>query len=67
VRKLRQAPAHRADDDAYDDRYPKEQDVLVSRGVTSLTKLRLVLMSHPAAKGKYEAPEWLDSNLIVFY
>jgi hypothetical protein len=65
IRKLRSTPAHVLGTNDYDMRYPKEQDQLLGGATRSLTKLRLILSSHPDAQ--YVAPEWLDSDKIVFY
>jgi hypothetical protein len=67
VRKIRQRPAHAIDDDAYDPDLPRQQDELVGDVVRGMTKLRLVLMSHPDAKGRYAPPAWLDGGQIVFF
>jgi hypothetical protein len=54
-------------DDAYDEDLPGQQDALVGAVVGASSKLRLVLNSHPRAKGAYAPPEWLDGDRIVFY
>lgn len=66
IREIRQEPAHSLKPDDYDLEYPAKQDELLQDAIHSLTKLRLALSSHEAAKD-YEAPEWLDSDRIVFY
>lgn len=67
VRDLRRKPAHKLEGDAHDPSLPAAQDELLGRVIRTLTKLRLVLMSHPKAKGQYQPPEWLDGDKIVFY
>jgi hypothetical protein len=67
VRKLRQKPAHEITEDRYDISLAAEQDRVVADVVHALTKMRYILMSHPAAKGEYSPPEWLDSDRIVIY
>jgi len=66
VRKARQPAAHALGPDEYDQSFPKQQDDLLGRVKQTLTKLRLVLSSHPRARG-YAAPDWLDGDKIVFY
>jgi hypothetical protein len=67
IRTLRQRPAHRLTEDAYDEELSGQQDALVGNLVRGLTKLRLILSSHPLARSLYSAPEWLDGDKIVFY
>ena len=67
IRKLRGPIAHRLTDDAYDEGLPEKQDRLVGDLVRGLTKLRLILSSHPRARSSYSAPRWLDGDNIVFY
>jgi hypothetical protein len=66
VRAARQPGAHALGQDEYDPALPKRQDNLLGDVIITLQKLRLILMSHPKAKG-YAAPTWLESNKIVFY
>ncbi len=66
VRKARQPAAHAINQDEYDLSFPKEQDDLLGRVKQALTKLRLILSSHPKAKD-YEVPKWLDGDKIVFF
>lgn len=66
IRKIWQEPAHSLKPDEYDLEYPNKQDALLQDAIHSLTKLRLVLSSHPNARD-YKAPEWLDRDRIVFY
>lgn len=67
VRKLRQEPAHRLQEDEFDYSYPKNQDEILGKVCRALTKLRYVLWSHPLARDRYTPPEWLDGDMIVFY
>lgn len=67
VRDLRRSPAHKLEEDVHDLALPKRQDELVARVTRTLTKLRLVLMSHPKARNTYTPPAWLDGDKIVFY
>jgi hypothetical protein len=67
VRRLRQPLAHTLREDRYDKTFPKQQDDLLGRVIRALTKLRLILWSHPRARGQYKPPDWLDGDKIVFY
>lgn len=67
IRRLRQRPAHAVEQDAFDLTLPSQQDELVAEALRSLQRLRLVLMSHPKARGTYKPPDWLDGEDIVFY
>jgi len=67
VRKLRQKPAHVLRTNEYDQSYPGLQDKLVGEACRALTKLRVILWSHPRAGDRYTPPAWLDGDKIVFY
>ncbi|MEK7762421.1 MAG: AAA family ATPase [Nitrospirota bacterium] len=67
IRYLRQKPAHAIDEDKFDISLPGQQDKLLIDVLKALQKLRLVLMSHPRARGKYQPPDWLDGDQIVMY
>lgn len=67
IRKLRQKPAHALRDNEYDRSYPKQQDDILGEACLALTKLRLILWSHPQARERYTPPNWLDGDKIVFY
>lgn len=67
IRGLRQKPAHAIDEDKFDISLPGQQDKLLMDVRKALQKLRLVLMSHPRAVGKYQPPDWLDGDKIVMY
>lgn len=67
VRKLRDELAHEIKGDHYDLCYPRTQDELLGRACRALTELRLILSSHPYARNRYRAPDWLDGDKIVFY
>lgn len=66
LRKLRQTPAHKIEDDEYDIEYTKRQDELVEKVYHTLMWLRLVFSKHPMAHS-YKPPEWLREDKIVFY
>lgn len=67
IRDLRQKPAHAIDVDKFDISLPGEQDKLLLDVRKALQKLRLILMSHPRARSKYQPPDWLDGDKIVMY
>jgi hypothetical protein len=67
IRELRQNPAHTLGSDVYDRSLPAKQDDLLGKACRALTRLRLVLWSHPRAGERYVAPDWLDGDKIVFY
>lgn len=67
IRGFRQKPAHAIDKDKFDISLPGQQDKLLIDVLKALQKLRLVLMSHPRARGKYQPPDWLDGDKIVMY
>ena len=67
IRGLRQKPAHTIDEDKFDILLPGQQDKLLIDVLQALHKLRLVLMSHPRARDKYQPPDWLDGDQIVMY
>jgi hypothetical protein len=67
IRGLRRKPAHAIDGDKFDISLPGQQDKLLLDVLKALQKLRLVLMSNPRARGKYQPPDWLDGDKIVIY
>jgi hypothetical protein len=67
IRELRQKPAHSINEDRFDMSLTGRQDTLVIDLVHALQKLRLILMSHPNARGRYQPPDWLDGDKIVMY
>ena len=67
IRGLRRKPAHAIDGDRFDISLPGQQDKLLIDVLQALQKLRLVLMSHPRARGMYQPPDWLNGDKIVVY
>lgn len=68
IRKIRSKSAHKLSEDEFDPTLPQEQDRLLGRATHALTKLRLILSSHPRAKASgYMPAKWLESDRIVFY
>lgn len=58
VRKVRQKPAHKLEDDEFDQKYVVDQRELISNAFDAVRTLRMVLENHPAAR-KDELPEYL--------
>lgn len=66
IRRERQDPAHRIDEDKYDPYFIERQKETISEAYTALNALRLVFQQHPEAKD-ITVPDWLDSgNIAVF-
>lgn len=59
VRKLRQRPAHAADDNRFDQRYFAEQHDLVIRAYSAVRALRLILTNYPGLEAYDGVPGWL--------
>jgi len=66
VRRLRQQPAHAIKEDEFDQRYFKEQRVLVIDAYRAIRDLRLIFANHPATK-TVEIPDWLVEGKIRNY
>lgn len=68
VRKLRQKPAHALDENAFDQRYFKEQRELIIRVYSGVRTLRLLLANHPKVRAAdIKIPPWLDDGHIWTY
>lgn len=67
VRKLRQRPAHAADDNRFDVAYYDEQRELIGRAYTAVRLLRLLMINYPGV-GDYDGvPGWLYEGHIYDY
>jgi hypothetical protein len=66
VRKLRQTPAHKAEDSAFDQKIFQEQRELVSEAYDAVRTIRLLLANHPAVRN-YKVPEELFNGEIWDY
>jgi len=66
VRKLRQRPAHQAQDAVFDQKIFKEQRELITEAYGAIRTIRLMLANHPAVKD-YEIPEELFKGKIWTY
>lgn len=58
VRKVRQKPAHKVEDNEFDQQYVVDQRELISNAFNAVHTLRMVLENHPAAR-KDEVPDYL--------
>jgi hypothetical protein len=67
VRRLRQRPAHAADDNRFDLAYYQQQRELVQRAYVAVRMLRLVLTNHPALANYDGVPNWLYRGEIYSY
>lgn len=63
VRKLRQAPAHKAEDNTFDQKLFKEQRSIVMKAYGAVRTIRLMLANHPAVS-KYKVPDELFKGEI---
>ncbi|WP_417839899.1 hypothetical protein [Tritonibacter scottomollicae] len=63
VRKVRQKPAHKVEDNEFDQKYVTDQRELVSNAFDAVHTLRMVLENHPAAR-KHEVPDHLRETKI---
>lgn len=66
IRKLRQSPAHTAEDSVFDQSIFKEQRQLIADAYGALRTIRLILANHPAVRD-YEIPEQLFKGEIWTY
>ena len=67
IRKVRQTPAHDFIDNKYDTMVYIEQNQIVEKAYEAMSCLRIMLSTHPLAKG-VEIPEYLQQEKgIVFY
>ena len=67
VRKLRQRPAHAADDNKFDLEYYREQRELVIEAYTAVRTLRMIIANHPGLRDYDGVPEWLHNGEIYNY
>ncbi len=66
IRKERQDPAHRIDENVYDKNYHEKQDDLLNLAYTAIRHIRLALSNHPNLKD-YKVPEWLYDGKVRRY
>ncbi len=58
IRKMRMKPAHKVDEDRFEQEYLKEQRKLIIEAYYAIRTLRLIFANHPKTKS-YVMPEWL--------
>ncbi|MBN2095645.1 MAG: AAA family ATPase [Candidatus Aenigmarchaeota archaeon] len=63
IRTMRQHPAHKVDEDVFDQKYFKEQRELVIEAYNAIRTLRLILANNPRTRS-YEVPDWLYKGEI---
>lgn len=66
VRQLRQNPAHKIEEDVFDQQYLEQQREVMSKTFGSLRALRCLFQFHPKAKD-YKAPESLERAKIRLF
>jgi hypothetical protein len=66
VRKMRQHPAHKIEEDVYDPNYFKKQRDIIIKAYSSIRLIRLMLANHPNLRN-YEVPDWLFYGKIWSY
>jgi hypothetical protein len=63
IRRMRMKPAHKVDEDRFEEEYFREQRRLMIEAYTAVRTLRLVLQNHPDTK-THVIPEWLFKGEI---
>jgi hypothetical protein len=63
IREIRQAPAHKLEDNAFDPKYFREQRTLIIEAYTAIRTIRQLLANHPLAK-HHKIPDWLFDGKI---
>ena len=65
IRKMRQTPAHKVNEDQFDQNYFKEQRMIIIDAYLAVRTLRLMFATHPKVKStKIEIPDWLEKHQI---
>jgi len=59
IRKLRQPPAHKVEEDIFNQKYFSKQRKLVIDAYSAIRTLRLIFANHPRVKGYKDIPDWL--------
>jgi hypothetical protein len=66
IRKLRQKPAHILNEDAFDQKYLRQQRELMEKAFGALTTLRQILQHDKAvATANISVPDWLEKGTIL--
>lgn len=63
IRKERQNPAHKINENIYDKKYIEMQKDIINRAYSSIRAFRNVFQQHPKAE-YFEIPKWLDNGKI---
>ena len=66
VRKVRQAPAHKLEDNSFDQHFLKKQRDIINAAFFAVRTLRMILENHPKAR-KYaseQIPDWLREGKV---
>jgi hypothetical protein len=66
VRKQRQKPAHKVDENTFDPAYHRDQDQLIEGSYQAMRALRLLLSQHAYTKTSL-VPEWLKEGKVKIY
>jgi hypothetical protein len=66
IRKLRQNPAHKIEENRYDKSYEERQRELLCKVYQSVAQLRFTLSNHPSAP-QISLPAYLEEGNIVFF
>ncbi|QXV66399.1 hypothetical protein INP83_04770 [Mucilaginibacter sp. 21P] len=66
IRRERQDPAHRIDEDRYDLKYTDLQRETISLAYRSLNALRIIFQQHPKAQ-HIDIPDWLENGEIAIF
>lgn len=67
VRKLRQRPAHTADDNTFDPKYFQDERDLMVRAYRAVRTLRELMALHPDLRDYDGVPDWLEKGEICTY
>lgn len=63
IRQMRMKPAHKVDENRFEQEYFKRQRQLMIEAYSAVRTLRLILANHPKTK-TYEVPDWLFKGAI---
>ncbi len=63
IRIMRMKPAHKVDEDKFEQEYSKKQRELMIEAYSAIRTLRLIFANHPKTKS-YKVPEWLFKGEI---
>jgi hypothetical protein len=63
IRRIRMKPAHKVDEDKFEQEYFKKQRELMIEAYSAIRTLRLIFANHPKTKS-YKVPEWLFKGEI---